>query len=336
MNLRPWAISLIMPTIEWGPTFQRCVHAAAKGLENADQLLVVFDGTAPQSLLGLLPPGARLLQTEIRQGPAAARNLAAKQAHGSILFFVDADVELHPDAVDRVRSRFYANPRLSAVFGSYDSYPPASGLVSRFRNLLHHYTHASHPGPATTFWAGCGAVRLDRFLSLGGFNPQAYPLPSIEDIEFGLRLHGAGDQILLDPMIQGTHHKHWSLGLMLRTDIQQRAIPWSQLLVSGGKASTSLNLDPLAKMSSLLALLTVFSGIATVIQSSFWPIPLVSLGWIVLLNRGFYVLCMRRGGTLLCVAAIGLHGLYFLYSLLTFSLILMQQSLCSSSYSKRG
>jgi transposase len=33
--------------------------------------------------------------------------------------------------------------------------------VSRFRNLLHHHTHTTHPGPACTFWAGCGAVRRE-------------------------------------------------------------------------------------------------------------------------------------------------------------------------------
>ena len=45
MSSHPPAISLIMPTIDWGATFQRCVQAAAKGLGEGDQLLVVFDGT---------------------------------------------------------------------------------------------------------------------------------------------------------------------------------------------------------------------------------------------------------------------------------------------------
>ncbi|MFN5463891.1 MAG: glycosyltransferase 87 family protein [Cyanobacteriota bacterium] len=327
MSGPPPAISLIMPTIDWGPTFQRCVQAAAKGLGEADQLLVVFDGTPPPPPEGLIPARAILLETETRQGPAAARNLAAKQAHGPILFFVDADVELHADAVDRVRAKFSTDPGLGAVFGSYDAHPAAPGLVSRFRNLLHHYTHTSHPGPASTFWAGCGAVRRDPFLALGGFDPQAYPQPSIEDIDFGLRLHASGGRILLDPAIQGTHHKCWDLALMLHTDTQKRAIPWSKLLLKQSAPNASLNLDPMAKLSSLLVLLTLLGLGVIPFYPSLWPFPLVSLGLLAALNRGFYTLCFQQGGLRLALAAFGLHALYFFYSVLCFGWVFLEQTL---------
>ena len=173
---------------------------------------------------------ALLLNTGLRQGPAAVSNLAARSAHGEILLFVDADVELHLDAIERIRARFCADPTLAALFGSYDDRPAAPGVVSRFRNLLHHHTHSSHPGPASTFWAGCGAVRRQSFLALSGFDA-AYDRPCIEDIEVGLRLSDAGRRIELDPSIQGTHHKRWTLRSMVATDIRQRAIPWSRLLL---------------------------------------------------------------------------------------------------------
>ncbi len=327
MSSHPPAISLIMPTIDWGATFQRCVQAAAKGLGEGDQLLVVFDGTPSPPAEGLIPARAILLETQTRQGPAAARNLAAREARGPILFFVDADVELHADAVDRVRAKFSSDPGLGAVFGSYDAYPSAPGLVSRFRNLLHHYTHSSHPGPASTFWAGCGAVRRDPFLAQGGFDAKAYPQPSIEDIDFGLRLHGSGARILLDPAIQGTHHKSWSLALMLRTDIKKRAIPWSKLLLKQSEPTAPLNLDPTAKLSSLLVLLTLLAVGVTPFYPKLWPFPLLSLGLIAALNRGFYALCFQQGGFRLALAAFALHALYFLYSVLCFGWVFIKQAL---------
>ena len=39
----------------------------------------------------------------------AARNLGARQANGDILVFVDADVEVHPDAFVRIRAAFDAH-----------------------------------------------------------------------------------------------------------------------------------------------------------------------------------------------------------------------------------
>jgi GT2 family glycosyltransferase len=314
-------ISLIMPTIDWGPTFQRCVLAAANALHQGDQLIVVFDGTAPPPPDWLLSSGATLLQTDRRQGPAAARNRAAAQARGQILWFVDADVELHADAGDRLRSAFQADPGLAAIFGSYDADPAAPGLVSRFRNLLHHHTHTSHPGPASTFWAGCGAVRRAPFLALGGFDAQTYPQPSIEDIDFGLRLHDAGARILLDPAIQGTHHKHWTFGRMLHTDIRQRAIPWSRLLLKRRELPTTLNLDLAARWSAALSLLIpAAAGLLLLPMDGAWPafVAMGALALLFLINRSFLALLLRQGGIPLAVAGAALHALYLLYSTLSF------------------
>jgi GT2 family glycosyltransferase len=40
---------------------------------------------------------------------------------------------------------------------------------------------------------------------LGGFD-ETYSRPSIEDVEFGRRLHRAGGQIILAPEIEVRHH----------------------------------------------------------------------------------------------------------------------------------
>jgi hypothetical protein len=286
--------------------------------------LVVFDdGEPPPPPEWLLHSPVRLLATGTRSGPAAARNLAAHHARGDILLFVDADVELHADAVERIRVRFVADPELAAVFGSYDATPAAPGLVSRFRNLLHHHTHSSHPGPACTFWAGCGAVRRDRFLALGGFDAEAYHQPCIEDIEFGLRLSDAGGKILLDSAIQGTHHKRWSLGLMVRTDILQRAIPWSRLLLSRRRLPATLNLSSSARLSAGLSLLMPSALAAAASSSALQPWALLvlagCLGLFLRINRAFLGLLWLQGGLQLAATGTGLFILYLIYSSLSFA-----------------
>jgi GT2 family glycosyltransferase len=318
-------LTLVIPTISWVEPFDSCARAALAGQGPWDEAFVVFDGEPPPTPEWLLDSRATLLNTDQRSGPAAARNLAARHAQGDILLFVDADVELHADAMERIRAQFAADPALAALFGSYDDCPAAPGLVSRFRNLLHHHTHSSHPGPATTFWAGCGAVRREVFLALGGFDAVAYDRPCIEDIEFGLRLSDAGGPILLDPTIQGKHHKRWTLRSMLVTDIQQRAIPWSRLLLrrqQGG--SRTLNLDSAARLSSLLSLVFVLSACLLPLQPNLWPLPLLAAAALVCINRRFYLLCFRQGGIALALVAIPLHGLYFLYGVLCFGLVSLE------------
>ena len=121
----------------------------------------------------------------------------------------------------RIRRAFTADPGLAALFGSYDDSPEAEGVVSVFRNLLHHHVHQSAAGPATTFWGGIGAVRRDAFERVGGFDQERFAEPSVEDIELGMRLTAAGAHILLDPDVQGKHLKRWTLPQMIHTDFVQ-------------------------------------------------------------------------------------------------------------------
>jgi glycosyltransferase involved in cell wall biosynthesis len=165
------------------------------------------------------------------QGPAFARNRGAEIARGNILFFVDADVCVHPDAIRRVLESFDREPDVSAVFGAYDFTPTAGGLVSQYRNLLHRFVHQRDAGDAVTFWAGCGAVRSSVFAESGGFDEEEYGMTSVEDIELGYRLSGLGHRIVLQPEIQGKHIKCWTLGNMIETDVRRRGIPWMRLLL---------------------------------------------------------------------------------------------------------
>jgi hypothetical protein len=91
-----------------------------------------------------------------------------------------------PRAIRRVVKAFEDDPALAAVFGSYDRRPRAPGLVSQYRNLLHHYTHQIGNPEAGTFWSGCGAIRRSVFVGVGGFDAARFPRPSIEDSNWAI------------------------------------------------------------------------------------------------------------------------------------------------------
>jgi cellulose synthase/poly-beta-1,6-N-acetylglucosamine synthase-like glycosyltransferase len=82
-----------------------------------------------------------------------------------VLFFVDADVMVSPDAIERVLGYFHREPEIDALFGSYDDQPAEPNFLSQYRNLLHHYVHQCGREEASTFWGACGAIRRDVFLA---------------------------------------------------------------------------------------------------------------------------------------------------------------------------
>jgi glycosyltransferase involved in cell wall biosynthesis len=253
-------------------------------------------------------------------GPARARNHGAAAAQGEMLLFLDADVVVHTDTLAHVEREMAANPEVAALFGSYDASPVAMGFVSRYKNLLHHYVHQHGRREASTFWAGCGAVRQKVFRALGGFD-ERYRRPSVEDIEMGLRLRRAGYRIRLCPDIQVTHLKAWTLGGLLQTDIRDRAIPWTRLIVSYSHLPDDLNLDKRSRGSALAAwgVVVFFLGGC---RSPLWWLGLIPAGaalWA--LNADLYRFFRRQGGNFFAARAAALHLLYLLYSSLVFVVV---------------
>ncbi len=234
-------LSVIVP-VHNGAGFLRTTLTAlrASSLEPERwELIVVDDSSGDASVNTSASAADRVVcLTGGPRGPGFARNRGAEVARGRILAFVDADVSVHPDALQRFINVFDQHPDVSAVFGAYDLAPDAPSLVSQYRNLLHRYVHERDAGPASTFWAGCGAVRARVFSGSGGFD-ESRGREALEDIELGYRLSAGGHRILLDPEIQGRHLKRWSLQSMIITDVWRRGVPWVRLLLTQKQTPTA-------------------------------------------------------------------------------------------------
>jgi GT2 family glycosyltransferase len=289
-------LTAIIPATSGPETLER-VRAAIEGATAPPEEVVVVNGPS-------------------HAGPAEARNAGAARASGDVLVFVDADVLVHRDAFARIRAAFDADAGLSGVFGSYDDEPAHDSTVSAFRNLLHHHVHQTSPGPAQTFWAGLGAIRRDAFMDIGGFD-SAYTVPSVEDVELGLRLTDAGHRIQLAPDIQGKHLKGWSLPGMIRCDVLHRAVPWLTLLLRRGRASTSLNLGWRHRVSALASV-----GVAGAVATRRYRALLPSVALLVALNHSFYGLLWQKLGPRRAALGLGLHVVHHLSAVIASPLAL--------------
>jgi GT2 family glycosyltransferase len=191
-----------------------------------------------------------------------------------------------------------------AIFGCYDDDPAARDVVSTFRNLLHHHVHLEARGPVDSFWAGLGAVRRSWFEAVGGFHEH----PAVEDIELGARLSEAGGAIELDPAIQGTHLKHWTLASMVYTDLVLRGIPWTRLALEGRATRDGLNLGWRHRLSAAVSLLLAERLLRRRLAGA-----AASLAALCALNLRFYRLLASRGWRYL-FAGIAFHVVHHLTS----------------------
>lgn len=225
------------------------------------ETIVVDDGSTDGSAQVAKEFGATLLSTAGRHGPATARNIGAREAKGEILFFLDADVCPYPDTLGRIQSSFDEDPELDALIGSYDDAPASPDFISQYKNLMHCFVHQGGRRAASTFWSGCGAIRKQVFFDHSGFD-EGYRRPAIEDIELGYRLVRNHRKLLLDRDLQVKHLKRWSFWGLVKSDVLDRGIPWTELILRDQFLPDDLNLQLSQRVSIALVYLLLGVSVA--------------------------------------------------------------------------
>ena len=275
----PLEVAIVMPAYNAAEQLRRTLPAALAAAGEG-RVFVVDPASTDATADVVCEYGAELIRLPERVGPAEARNVGLERANADVILFIDSDCMAHIDVVDRVRQAFAADPGLVSLTGSYDVDPPERNFFSQYMNLRHHYTHQRAEKEGASFWAGCGAVRRDVFLSVGGFDPIRFPRPMIEDIELGLRLREQG-RTRLDPDLQVTHLKRWTLRSVVETDIRCRALPWGRLILETG-IPNDLNLRsgqrvaaavaPIALAGLAIAPVAVLLGMPAMLALSLTPV----------------------------------------------------------------
>lgn len=323
MNSKNPDISVVIPVHNGETYLSMCLHALKASFHTEFETIVVDDGSKDGSAAVAKKFGAKVLELGRNYGPAAARNEGAAAAIAPIVLFIDADVLVRGDTLTRVVDTFSKDPELAAVFGSYDTEPSAPDFLSQYRNLLHHYVHQKSRSDASTFWSGCGAIKRDVFLEMGGFDRVKFSKPSIEDIELGYRMRRKGHRIFLDKELQVKHLKEWGFFSMLRTDVSQRAVPWSKLMLESSFSPRDLNVDTSDRVSAalvgllsiclLIVILAALGGSGDILYPAL-ILSAVLVILLILLNRHLYGFFLEERGFGFTLLAIPMHFLYFFYS----------------------
>jgi len=315
-----------MPAHRGGPDLRAAIEALlVSDLDRSLwELVVAVDGDS----MSMAPDQAAVIAMEYAdvvvrlpgkaRGPSYVRNRASEVARGDILVFVDSDVCVHTDTLRRFLTRFDDDPEIQSIFGAYDDDPQAPGLVSTYRNLLHHYVHVTNSGPAETFWAGCGAIRAEAFHGVGGYDEWHFHSPQIEDIELGRRLRRSGHKIVLDGSIQSCHLKEWTFGSVLMTDLKSRGVPWTRLILHEGPSPGASALNISRRHRVCVGLTAIMFGIlpAIPVYRSAWPLAVSGLCVLAVLalNLGFFRLLLRSAGPVVALVSLPLLIMFYFAS----------------------
>jgi glycosyltransferase involved in cell wall biosynthesis len=159
-------ISFIIPAHNeeaWVGRSVSAIRLGAESLGEPHEIIVVDDASTDATASIARQQGAQVVRVEHRQ-IAATRNAGARQAHGDIFFFVDADTLVNAPAIQSA----LRSVRAGAVGG---------GCVPRFEGWLPWYWRLGLPvGERMCRWlnffpsGACLFCIRDAFETMGGFN----------------------------------------------------------------------------------------------------------------------------------------------------------------------
>ena len=121
-------VSIIVPAYNAESTLTECLDALRAAMRPEDELILFDDGSTDSTRKIAEAAGARIVRNPgSPKGPAQGRNTAAASASRPYLMFVDADVIIHKDTIDRLSEEVGRTGAVGA-FGSYDDHPRSKRL----------------------------------------------------------------------------------------------------------------------------------------------------------------------------------------------------------------
>lgn len=303
------SISVVLPVLNGEDTLPWCLAALRASTFRDFEIVAVDDGSTDSTARLLRDAGVdRLLRNAKPAGCFAARNQAAAAARGSVLLFVDADIEVAPDTLAKVWRRF-EDDRIDALIGLYALEHPHRNAASRYKNAWIRWSYLIHGDEVDWFFTAVGAVRREAWERVGGFAEVFHRTTGGGDLDFGRRLRDAGVTVHLDKTLAVVHRRRFHVWSLLVNDFQ-RARGWAALGLSrigvagsarSGLANVSTGFVAAPAEAGVLLLLSTLSFR----HAGLWPVVAAVAMVYLATGRAFPLWVARNvspGFAVVCVA----------------------------------
>ncbi len=197
-------ISVIVPTFNGEETIANCLNSLLnQSYKGEYEVIVVNDGSTDKTSDVVKKYPVRLLAQEHR-GPAAARNLGARNTSGDILLFTDDDCVAEKNWIEEMMKPF-DNPEIAGVQGRYKT--KQRSLIARFAQyeIEERYERMRRHKYIDFIGSYSAAYRKNVFLKEGGFD-ESFPIASGEDPDLSFRLVAEGHKMVFAPNAVVYHH----------------------------------------------------------------------------------------------------------------------------------
>lgn len=231
------------------------------------EIIIVDDGSKNEvkSVIGTI------YRLSKNRGPAYARNFGVSKALGQYILFLDADVLLKKDTLQKAYD-FFKNKKGRAFTGIWDKTQKNGRWFSQFkalRDYAYWFIEKEQNARYYLFSTRIAGIEKKLFEEIGGFNT-GYKLPTVEDIELTYKIEKE-TKISFEPTIIVTHEFEDFLTLARKYFLRSR--DWIKLYMK------RLRFDPVAT-SRFEAYKSIIAGLFLIAVSVFFVLQLTVMAYL--------------------------------------------------------
>lgn len=223
----PPLASIIVPTRDRLDLLRTCVEGLSSMTDYHNREIIIVDNASKKAetqeyLNALAASGmAQVLRDTSEFNHSRLNNMAAREARGDVLIFLNNDVEMIEAEWASHLVAYASRPETGAA-GALLFYPDGkvqhAGIVTGIKGTAghaHQYFKAAHTGymhrlraphEVSAVTGACMAIRKEAFYRAGGFDESAFPV-SFNDVDLCLTLRKLGYRNMFVPQAKLIHHE---------------------------------------------------------------------------------------------------------------------------------
>jgi GT2 family glycosyltransferase len=211
------AVSVIVPARNGGRHLRTTLPALRDALPDGWEILLVDDHSTDDTVAVAKLYADRVITSRQEKSGPAARNTGALAARGQLFVFMDQDIRVTRDTLERLVEAL-DEPGTALAFAVYSEGRYLRTLGGRFKNIWVRWSYLSSPTDVRWMNTALAAIRADDFWSAGAYDNEDDWREGGNDIDFGRLVADRVGRVRLCPHIDCDHLKEMSLWGLLRND----------------------------------------------------------------------------------------------------------------------
>jgi glycosyltransferase involved in cell wall biosynthesis len=199
--------SIIIPTHNSVTSIKRCINAILNSIFDKEFEIIIVDDASQDGTVDLIKKmKVNLIKNDQCLGPAKTRNIGTHFAKGEIFVFIDSDVLVNPDTLQKIDDFFTDEKEFVGLSCNLEPKCEMKDFFSRYKNLYTCFSKLDKSQSVAWAYTSTFAIKKNAFYDVGGFNES---INQHEDDFIGWELVSKGYKIAFCNSLLVNHiHKH--------------------------------------------------------------------------------------------------------------------------------